>query len=241
MQVRSPNIIYVENLKDNSMSNISTFISWFLEHFTSEDISMVQVVLIIGISCLNAVYIFGMYRLLTRKMFYSKRYNITVASMTVIVTAMLFAVHSSVMLSLGMLGALSIVRFRTAIKDSLDIVFLFWAVTTGICYGANMAEIAIMLSAVLTIVIFFLEGRSIKNRYDILIVEMEEKCEIEFFNSLECYCKRYSIKTKECVEKECKFVIEAKVMQEFEMLQNIRNIDGVQSISLVAHEGEHNY
>lgn len=241
MPAHFQNIICAENLKDNGMNYISIFISWFLEHFTSEDISMVHAVLTIGISCVNAVYIFCVYCMLTRKTIYSKHYNITVASMVVIITSMIFAIHSSVVLSFGMLGALSIVRFRTAIKDALDIVFLFWAITAGICYGAHMAEIAILLSAILTIVIFSLEEGSVKRGYGILIVEMESTAEKELLRSLDSFCRRYCIKTKQSVGKGYKIVIEAKVKQEFEMIQNIRKIAGVEAISFVVHEGEHNY
>ncbi len=242
MQVPFLNIICVGNLKDDRMNYISSFIGWFLEHFTSEDVSLTQVVWTIGLSCVNAIYIFYVYRMLARKTFYSKRYNITVASMVVIVTAMIFTVQSSVVLSLGMVGALSIVRFRTAVKDALDIVFLFWAVTVGICYGAHMAEIAIILSAILTIVIFSLEENAVKRGYGILIVETQKtECEREILRSLDNYCKRYRIKKRENESQGYKIVVEAKVKQEFQMIQAIRKITGVHAISFFTHENEHSY
>lgn len=224
------------------MNYISMFISWFLEHFTSEEVSMVQLILTLGLACVNAVYIFLVYRMLTRKTFYSKRYNITVASTAVIITAIIFTVQSSVVISLGMVGALSIVRFRTAIKDALDIVFLFWAVAIGVCYGAHMAEIAIILSAILTMLIFGLDGISVRKNQCLLIVEAgSEEAERAIEEQLNVCCRRYKIKARKQEEKCYKVVAEVKVRQEFQMMQKLEKISGVKSVSLIAHEGETTY
>ena len=106
----------------------------FIEKFTTEDITVLQ---ILGVLCLVAVisvYIFGIYRLVTRKTFYSKNFNISIAALSLITAAIILAVQSNIVISLGMVGALSIVRFRTAIKDPMDLCFLFWAIAVGICW-----------------------------------------------------------------------------------------------------------
>ena len=153
------------------MEYISSFLGWFWENFTSEDISMVQFVLTLGLASMVSVYLFFVYRLLTRKNIYSLRYNIMLSAMVLIITAIIFSVQSSVVLSLGVIGALSIVRFRSAVKDPLDIVFLFWSVTAGICIGSHMSEIAIILSGVLTILMFMLEDVSCNRNRKLLFVE----------------------------------------------------------------------
>lgn len=224
------------------MNYISTFIGWFLQNFTSEDVSMVQLVLTLGLACVNAVYIFGVYRVLARKTFYSKRYNITVASIALITTAIIFTVQSSVVISLGMVGALSIVRFRTAIKDPMDIVFLFWAVAVGVCCGAHMSEISIILSALLTIVIMWLDGISIKKGHNLLILEFENaECEKEIAERLKEHCRQWKIKSRSSTENKYKYVVEVKVKQEYQLVQAIKNIPEVHTISLIAHEGGHSY
>ena len=224
------------------MNYVNTFIGWFLEHFTSEDISLVQLILTLGLSCVNAVYIFGVYRMLGRKTIYSKRYNITLAGMAVIITAIIFTVQSSVVISLGMVGALSVVRFRTAIKDALDIVFLFWSVAVGICCGAHMAEISIMLSAVLTILIFSLDGAERKRGYSILIVETkEQKNEKELLEKVKEFSKHYKVKMRNAEGEGCKFVVELKVKQGLELLQGLKKIPEIKTVSLMEQNGENNY
>lgn len=224
------------------MSCISTFIGWFLENFTSEAIDIVQLFLTLGLAMVNAIYLFFVYRSLTRKTFYAKRYNITLSAVALITAAIIFTVQSDVVLSLGVIGALAIVRFRTAIKDSLDIVFLFWSVVIGICYGAHMAEIAIVLSAVLTLLIFYLEGSSVKQGYGLLIVECDKTVAKEDIRiQLQNECKRFKIKTADLEKNNGKFVAEVVVKKELQLMKELQKISGVKSISLIAHEGEHNY
>ena len=224
------------------MNYISGFIGWFLEHFTSEDVSMLQMILTLGLSCVIAVYIFFVYRMLGRKTIYSKRYNITLAGMVVIITAIIFTVQSSVLISFGMVGALSVIRFRTAIKDSLDIIFLFWAITAGICCGAHMSEISIVLSAVLTVLIFSLDGLAVKKGYSILIVEVkgqgEEK---ELWEKIKAFSGYYKVKTRSLEENGCKLVIELKIKQRLELLQSLKKMSEIKAISLMEQEGENNY
>lgn len=221
---------------------MSTFIGWFLEHFTSESVDMVQLFLTLGLASINAVYLFWVYRTLARKTFYAKRYNITLAAVAVITAAIIFTVQADVVLSLGVIGALAIVRFRTAIKDPLDIVFLFWSVVIGICCGGHMAEIAIILSAILTMLIIYLEGSSIRQGYRLLIVEcngMNSKEELR--EQLQTECKRFRIKTAELENGKGKIVAEVVVKKELQLIQKLQKVTGVKSISLLAHEGEHNY
>lgn len=224
------------------MSCVSGFIRWCVEHFTSDSISVIQLILTLGLAAINAIYVFVLYRLLNRKTVYCKRFNITIASMAVIVTAIIFTVQSDVVIALGVVGALSIVRFRTAIKDSLDIVFLFWAVTIGVCYGAHMAEIALILSALLTCLILGLDGISVKNEHSLLILEItDEEYENKILEQLRGYCKYCVVKTRSSRDRGYKIVVELKVKKEYQMIQSIKKQPGIQAISLIAHEGENNY
>ena len=138
------------------MSFRDIFKKSFLEGFSSTEITSVTVVAALGIAGLLALYIFLVYRIMTRKAFYSKSFNISLVGVTEITAALILTMQSSVVLSLGMVGALSIVRFRTAVKDPLDLMFLFWAISVGIICGAGQALIAVALSVVLTLVIMIL-------------------------------------------------------------------------------------
>ena len=119
------------------MSFKDIFKKSFLEGFASTEITTLTVVTALGVACLLALYIFFVYRVVTRKTFYSKNFNITLAGVTVITASLILTMQSSVVLSLGMVGALSIVRFRTAIKEPMDLMFLFWSISVGIICGSG--------------------------------------------------------------------------------------------------------
>lgn len=104
----------------------------FLEGFTGLDISTSKILATMLVTSILALYIFVMYRLVTRKTFYSKTFNVAIAVISVITAGIILAMQSSLVISLGMVGALSIIRFRTAVKDPLDLIFLFWSISIGI-------------------------------------------------------------------------------------------------------------
>ena len=101
----------------------------FLEGFSAQDINIYTTVVVMLITAALALYIFLVYKVLTRKTFYSKNFNIALAGITLIVAGIILTIQSSIVVSLGMVGALSIVRFRTAVKDPMDLMFLFWSIS----------------------------------------------------------------------------------------------------------------
>ena len=152
----------------------------FLDGFSDADISLKTVLIALGITTLIAAYIFIVYKLMCRKTFYSKNFNISLVGVALITAAIIITIQKSIVVSLGMVGALSIVRFRTAIKDPLDLMFLFWSISTGIICGTGFAEYAVALAGILTVVVVILDFLPIAKVPMILIVnanniELEDK------------------------------------------------------------------
>ena len=141
------------------MSFQDMFKNSVLEGFTSMDISAGRIMATFVVTCVLACYIFLIYRLMTRKSFYSKGFNVSLAAISVITAAIILAMQSNLVISLGMVGALSIVRFRTAIKDPMDLVFLFWSISIGIICGAGLYEVALLTCLVVTVLVLVLESR----------------------------------------------------------------------------------
>ena len=127
-----------------------------LEGFSME-MSTFHVVSILLITVLLSVYIFYIYRLNSHSSFYSRDFNKTLAIMPVLTAAIVLALQASLVISLGMVGALSIVRFRNAIKNPMDLLFLFWSISTGIICGAGLYMLAIVTCLVVTILSFLLD------------------------------------------------------------------------------------
>lgn len=109
-----------------------------------------------------SIFIFVVYRLITKKSFYSKSFNITLPIVTVMTTAIVVAMQANLVVSLGMVGALSIVRFRTALKDALDLGFVFWAISAGIISGTELYLLVILMSLIVTLALFLLQAIPMK-------------------------------------------------------------------------------
>lgn len=211
----------------------------FLAAYAGGNVSVLGVTAVLLVTAVIACYIFLVYRLITRKAFYSKTFNISLAAISVITAAIILAVQASIVISLGMVGALSIVRFRTAVKEPLDLVFLFWSIAVGICCGAHVTEIAIVLSFLLTILVIVLDRLPIGRAPMILVMNLTEgKLEPELMKKVGEFCKYYKVKSRNMSAGRCNMVVEVRTAKEYEMVQAIEGMTGVESVSLVSHDGE---
>ncbi|MBR1721535.1 MAG: DUF4956 domain-containing protein [Treponema sp.] len=226
------------------MSFKDIFKKSFLEGFSRYDMSPTNIIIVMTISTAFAFYIFMAYRFLTRKTFYSKSFNISLAAVTVITTGIILTIQSSVVISLGMVGALSIVRFRTAVKDPMDLAFLFWAISTGIICGAGLAEIACILAFVLSIGLFLLDRIPVGRAPQILMVSARgydaEKAVME---AVKKYSAASTVKSRRLSNDQSDFVIELRTLKfaEPKLIQEVASLECVISSSLLRHDGEVTY
>lgn len=214
----------------------------FIEGFSRYDNSPVNILIVFGISLIFALYIFAAYRILTKKTFYSKTFNIALPSIVLITTAIILTIQSSIVVSLGMVGALSIVRFRTAIKEPIDLVFLYWAVSTGIVCGAGLAEIACVLSFALTAVLFILDRCPVARAPKILMVNASGyEAEKEILETVKKYCRHFTVKSRSLSNGRTDIVIEVRTDKDSELSKAVAELSCVSSSSLLAHDGEVTY
>jgi uncharacterized membrane protein YhiD involved in acid resistance len=213
----------------------------FIEGYASTDINTRYIIVALAITCALAVYIFFVYRVFTKKTFYSLSFNISLVATSIITAAIIFTIQSSIVISLGMVGALSIVRFRTAIKDPTDLVFLFWSISVGIICGAGLAEAAVITSLVLTIVIFVLAKFPVINAPMILIVNSSEPEEEEtVMKTISKFTKYFKVKSRNITNNSIDMVIELRIKEEAALVREVSKIGSVTSASLLSQHGEVN-
>lgn len=221
------------------MSFKDIFKKSFLEGFAGSEITIPTVVIALAVASAIALYIFLVYRVLTRKTFYSKNFNISLAGITVITTAIILTMQSSVVLSLGMVGALSIVRFRTAIKDPLDLMFLFWSISVGIICGAGLAQVAIILSIIVTLGVLILNHLPVARAPMLLVVNADAfDIEEKILSVAKEFSKHANVKSRNMTQSSLDLVIELRTADGSELVKRVMGIDGVVSASLLAHDGE---
>ena len=211
----------------------------FLEGFTSMDITTGKIAATLIVTALLALYIFAIYRLVTRKVFYSKNFNISLAVMSLITEAIILAMQSNLVISLGMVGALSIVRFRTAIKDPMDLAFLFWSISIGIICGAGLYEIALVTSVGVTVFILVLDMLPVGKAPMMLVVNSSEmNGEKAVLDVVGKYARYYKVKSRNLSKGRLDLVIELKVKEESALVSEVAALDGMLSASMISHDGE---
>ncbi len=222
------------------MSNFSDiFKKSFLQGFTGGDISTGRIAATLCVTVLIALYIFVIYRVVTRKTFYSKTFNISLVALSVITAAIILAMQSNLVISLGMVGALSIIRFRTAIKDPMDLVFLFWSISIGIICGAGLYEIALLTSLLVTVGIILLDLIPTSKAPMMLVVNASTlEAEEEILSAVKAAGKICKVKSRNYTEGHLDMIIEVRVAKEAELVKAVSAIGTVSAVSLISHDGE---
>ena len=209
----------------------------FLNGFYNTGMELPTVLLSLGVTCLLALYIFFAYRLLTRKTFYNKNFGISLAALAIIT-----AIQSSIVISLGMVGALSIVRFRTAVKEPMDLVFLFWSISTGIICGANLYLLGVVACLVVTVALFVLDLIPVTKAPMLLIVNSSDTDgEEAVLNIVKRFSKYCRVKSRTVSAGRLDLVIEVRVSEEGKLVKEVSALKQMDSVSLISHDGETTY
>lgn len=216
------------------------FKSSFLEKVTS--FSILDTVIALGLAFALGLFIFLVYKKTFKGVMYSSSFGVSLVAMTLITTLIIMAITSNVILSLGMVGALSIVRFRSAIKEPMDIAFLFWSITSGIVLGAGLIPLAIFGSLFIGVVMLILVNRkSVDNPYILVISVNGDLNEKKVMDYLSNKVKKHVIKSKTVsAGSNIEISIEIKLKDmSTQFVNEISSIDGVTNAVLVSYNGEY--
>lgn len=215
------------------------FQSSFLE--TVGSISPLDMLVALTLSFCLGLFIFLVYKKAFNGVMYSSSFGVTLIALTMITTVVIMAVTSNVVLSLGMVGALSIVRFRTAIKEPLDIAFLFWAIAVGIVLAAGMILLAILGSVIIGVVLLVFVNRKSHVHPYILVLECDSQdSENNAKNFLASYVTRCVVKSKTAQAGRVELNLEVRLKGDnTDFVTALSQLPGVRSAVLVSYNGEY--
>lgn len=216
------------------------FKSSFLENMAS--FSAVDAALALISSLIMGGIIYLMYKRFYQGILYSEAFNLSLVLLTVLTTFVILAVTSNVVLSLGMVGALSIVRFRTAIKDPLDLVFLFWAIGEGIVLGAGLIPLAAMSALIIGIILMVRSGYHPSETPYLCLVRIEqESSEVKVHDILAKRTRKQRLKSKSIQTHGIELILELQLQdQDNAFVNEIAAVKGVTSVQLISTSGEAN-
>ena len=221
------------------MSFNDIFKSSFLESVS--EFSVLDTVIGMAVALAIGLFIFVIYKKTLTGVMYSSGFALTLVGLSLVTTLVIMAVTSNVVLSLGMVGALSIVRFRTAIKEPVEIVFLFWSLAAGIVIGAGMIPLAIIGSVIIGAILLLFANRKIRNNPYILVLNCEnEKAEEAVLDILGTGVEHFTIKSKTVNASGIEMTAELRTKDATTAFVNrITELSGVSNATLVSYNGEY--
>ena len=215
------------------------FKSSFLENVTS--VSLLDMALTLVLAFGIGLFIFLVYKKTYQGVMYSSSFGVTLVALTMITGMVILAVTSNVVLSLGMVGALSIVRFRTAIKEPLDIAFLFWAIAAGIVLAAGMIPLAVIGSVVIGVILLvFVNKKSHVSPYIVVLQCADRGAEEKATAFLQSKCSRCVVKSKSAQKGCIELNLEVRLKDDDTSFVNeLSDMSGVSSAVLVSYNGDY--
>ncbi|MSS10196.1 DUF4956 domain-containing protein [Clostridium sp. WB02_MRS01] len=203
--------------------------------------SIPDILAALGISFVIGLFIFMVYKKTYIGVMYSSSFGITLIAMDLITTLVILAVSSNLITSLGMVGALSIVRFRTVVKEPLDLVYLFWSITTGIIVGAGLIPLAVIGSIAIGCVLFvFVNRKTTDTPYVVVINCDDENAETQSTSMLNNHTKKHLVKSKNVSKNGIELTVEVRLKDSsVKFINDLLTINGVSNAVLVSYNGDY--
>lgn len=208
----------------------------FLNNFT-ETVSLSTVIATGQMSLIFAAVVYIVYLLTCDKTIYSKKFNVAMSLMTIITSALVMAMQANIVISLGMVGALSIVRFRTAIKEPKDLLFLFWSISNGIIIGAGLYSIACVLAVVLSIALIVFELIPARRKSMLLVVNLtsiEDEAVVE--KELKKYWVRFKVKSRNVFRDKADIMYEISTRKDRQLVTDLSKLNQIISLNLIKQD-----
>lgn len=194
-------------------------------------LAVLLMVLILGI------YEYVVYRLVSHRAFYNRSFHICIAVLPFFISTIVLSLQSNIVITLGTIGALAILRFRTAVKDPVDMLYLLWSVHIGITCGCQLYEVAVLTSIIVTIVLFCMEHIHIGGKPFILVLHCAPEKETDILEYIEKNTKKYRIKSRNYTERGMDLVIELSAGKPEKLSKSMRAA-GAEKFSIIEYDSD---
>ena len=230
-------------MDNNTTTNFSdVFKDNFLSGFSlsTQNLTLPNVLISLGIAFLLGMVIYFIYKKTYRGVLYSHSFNLSLIMLSMVTTLVIMCISSAPALSLGMVGALSIVRFRTAVKDPMDTVYMFWAIAVGITVGANFILFSIIGTLVIAVILLVLSFTSNQTGQNyLLVVHYDDRYAKEVTNAVNKMVPRYRLKSKTATRNGVEMTLELRLQgNRSNIVDNLLGVPGVMDATLVAFQNE---
>jgi len=205
-----------------------------------ERFSAIEIILNLGVSFIVGMFIFYVYKKTFQGVLYQRSFNVSLVAISMVITLIIMTISGNLVLSLGMVGALSIVRFRTPIKDPVDLVFIFWAITVGIANGVGYFNISIIGSIVMTIVLLFMTQKVEDEQPYLLVLQVATTINTQpILKDIKKSVERFSLKSKTITSQYEEITAEIRLKgEDTSFLNNLHNDNKILKATLITYSGD---
>ena len=204
------------------------------------DMNVWRILFLLALSGVIGLYIFLIYKNQSKSAFYSKDLNITMAGLPIIVCGILIAMQSSLVVSLGMVGALSIIRFRNAVKNPLDLLYLFWSISAGIMCGVGLVALALLLCVIMTLMVVLLQKAPNAKASSVVVLRTSRETDWDAVRALlNQYGKNVKQKSRSVQAGQTEVIFELFTKEEDKLIAELEKLETVDQIHFLAHDGEY--
>lgn len=210
-----------------------------LDKFSVGDLTTTAVAVTLAMAILMGLFIYAVYRIHSKSGFYNRGFNKTLAVLPLITAAIMLAMSSSLTISLGMVGALSIVRFRNAVKDSVDLLYLFWSISVGIIVGAGLFELSVLLNVAAAVLIFGLDLLPTLRTPLLLIVSGSSiDAEPMLIRLVREHSRKAKLRSRNVTISGVEWIIELQVRNETALAQKLAAVEAFETVQMMTHDGD---
>ncbi|NBJ91299.1 DUF4956 domain-containing protein [Parablautia muri] len=221
------------------MNLIQAMTNHIMNSLQNQEITTSMILSVLVVAGILASYEFIVYQVVLHRSLYNKAFNIAIAVLPLFISTIILCLQSNLVITLGTIGALAIIRFRTAVKDPVDLIFILWSLHIGIICGCQLYEMAVITSLAATIVLIVLERVNRRTKSHILVVHSKSaQKEDEIRKLLEKNTKRYRIKSRNYTEKGMDYVFEIVVKEAESLACDMEQEDAVERFSLMEYDSD---
>ena len=208
-----------------------------MNSYANESITTSTILSVLLMVAILAIYEFFVYRMVSHRSFYNKSFNITTAILPFFISTIILCLQSNLVITLGTIGALAIIRFRTSVKDPVDMLYLLWSVHIGITCGCQLYEVSVLTSLLVTVVLLIMENWGIGKKPFILVFHCATEQENAVLETLKTVTKSYRVKSRNYTSKGMNCVVELSVKKTEELANKLTEI-GLEKFSLIEYDSD---
>jgi uncharacterized membrane protein YhiD involved in acid resistance len=205
--------------------------------YGNHPVDTVVILSVLIVVCLLSVYEYMIYRVVSHRAFYNRSFNICIAIIPFFIATIILCLQSNIVITLGTIGALAILRFRTAVKDPVDMLYLLWSVHIGITCGCQLYEIAVLTSLVVTVMLILMNNVSVGRKPFILVFSCQKDKDGEILENIRNITKKYRIKSRNFTSKGMNYVIEFSVRNPEVVVGKLKELE-IEKFSIVEYDSE---